>query len=66
MASVDSPGQIVRDSVDCQRHPSTLWPHQAGDAFHQRALAIAVGAKQRDGLAASTWSVTPRSAFTAP
>src|SRR6202041_8943 len=30
---------------------ATPRPHQAHDALHQRALAIAVGAEQRDGLA---------------
>ena len=45
------PGQIVRGAVDRQRHAAALRPDQAGDALHQRALAVAVGAEQCDGLA---------------
>ncbi|OIQ65633.1 hypothetical protein GALL_528050 [mine drainage metagenome] len=43
--------QIMRLSVDRQRHASALWPNQARDALHQRALAVTIGAKQCNGFA---------------
>src|SRR6266404_2300827 len=43
--------QIMRSAVDRQRHASALWSYQARDALHQRALAVAVGTEQCDGLA---------------
>ena len=42
-------------------------PHHAHDALHERALAVAVGAEQRDGLPLRNGRCeTPCSARTAP
>ena len=43
--------QIVLLAVDLGHDRSGARPHHAHDAFHQRRLAVAVGAEQHDGLA---------------
>ena len=45
--------QIVVDAVDLGDDRALARPHHAHDAFHQRRLAVAVGAEQHDGLAAA-------------
>src|SRR6185295_15041727 len=42
--------QIVLLAIDLRDDRSGAWPHHAHDAFHQRRLAVAVGAEQYGGL----------------
>ena len=45
--------QIVMHAVDFGDDRAVARPHHAHDAFHQRRLAVAVGAEQHHGLAAA-------------
>ena len=51
MSSVAMPDEIVLDAVDHRDDAPGARPHDPHDAFHERALAVAVGAEQRHGLA---------------
>src|SRR5258706_863783 len=46
-----APGQLVFDAVYRRGDPARPRPHDAHDALHDRALAVAVGAEQGHGLA---------------
>jgi hypothetical protein len=37
--------------IELQLNGTASWTHHAHDAFHERALAIAIGAQQGHGLA---------------
>ena len=43
--------QVVLDTIDLGDDASGARPHEAHDAFHERALAVAVCAEQNDSLA---------------
>ena len=45
------PGQVVARAVDLEHDAAGVGLDDAHHALHQRALAVAVGAQQRDGLA---------------
>src|SRR5262249_49975476 len=44
------PREVMRPAIDLGENASRCRPHQPHDALHERALAVAVGAEQDNGL----------------